>query len=278
MIVVKNIAEIREKVKAFRKNNFVIGLIPTMGALHVGHESLIKRAKEECDAVIVSIFVNPAQFCPGEDFNKYPRQFKADKEICSRLGVSLIFAPTAEEMRSAGALTEVVPPSEFQDKLCGSSRKGHFNGVATVVLKFFNIIIPDKAYFGQKDAQQLAIIKKMIQDLDLNVEITGCPTVRETDGLACSSRNKYLDEESREKAVSINRAIERTRELYNAGEDSALSVIKEAKKILHLDLEIEYFKAVDMETFEYTEKIRKNTLIAVAVRLDGLRLIDNLII
>lgn len=277
MKIIKNIADIRNLIKEFRAKNFTIGLVPTMGALHIGHESLIERAKEECDAVIVSLFVNPTQFCPGEDFDKYPRQLEADSDVCSRLGVDVIFAPTAEEMYPSGmeSLTEVIPPSSFQDKLCGKSRKGHFNGVALVVLKLFNIVTPDKAYFGQKDAQQLAIIKKMVQDLDVNTEVIGCPIIRDADGLACSSRNKYLNIASREKALSLNKALKKVKELYDKGEDS---IIEKAKEIIHHEAEVEYFKAVALKSFEYKEKIEKGTIIVIAVKIDGVRLIDNMVV
>ena len=282
--IIKNIFEIREKIKKFKRKNLTIGLIPTMGALHAGHESLIKKAGEECDAVIVSIFANPIQFAPGEDFDKYPQQLELDSQICSKLGVDLIFAPSVKEMYPYESesiennLTLVVPPLAYQDKLCGKSRPGHFNGVATVVLKLFNIITPDSTYFGRKDVQQLAVITKMTEDLNLPVKIIGCPTVRDSDGMACSSRNRYLSEKSREKAVSIYKALKKIEELYNFGMESSSQAINQSKSLLHPDIELEYFEAIDFETFESIDILRKNTFVAIAAKVDSTRLIDNIII
>lgn len=278
--IVEKISEIRECIKDFKAKNLKIGLVPTMGALHIGHESLIKRAKQECDVVVVSVFVNPIQFGPNEDFDKYPRQLQKDAEVCRNLGVDIVFAPTPSEMYPDGRdnLTTVVPPANYQEKLCGKTRKGHFNGVATVVLKLFNIVSPDKAYFGQKDAQQLVIIRKMAADLNVPVEIVGCPIVRDADGLACSSRNIYLTPESRAKALSLNRALKTAESLYKSGVAQADRLLEEAKKQLHPDIELEYLETMDFETLEPVETVKANTLIACAVRLDGVRLIDNVII
>lgn len=278
--IVEKISEIRECIKDFKAKNLKIGLVPTMGALHIGHESLIKRAKQECDVVVVSVFVNPIQFGPNEDFDKYPRQLQKDAEVCRNLGVDIVFAPTPSEMYPDGRdnLTTVVPPANYQEKLCGKTRKGHFNGVATVVLKLFNIVSPDKAYFGQKDAQQLVIIRKMAADLNVPVEIVGCPIVRDADGLACSSRNTYLTPESRAKALSLNRALKTAESLYKSGVAQADRLLEEAKKQLHPDIELEYLETMDFETLEPVETVKPNTLIACAVRLDGVRLIDNVII
>lgn len=251
------VSGIRQATKALKKDNLTIGFVPTMGALHIGHESLVKRAKEDCDAVIVSIFVNPIQFGPNEDFGKYPRQLEQDKEICSKLGVDYIFAPSEKEMYPGKYITEVIPPEHYQDRLCGKSRVGHFNGVATVVLKLFNIITPDKAYFGEKDAQQLAIIKKIVKDLNLPVEIVGCPTVRENDSLACSSRNKYLNKESREKALSIYKALRHASQSGN---------LEQAMQLLDPDIEVEYFEETELG---------EDKFIAIAAKVDGVRLIDN---
>ncbi len=278
--LINNISSIREEISGLRKKHLTIGLVPTMGALHIGHEALIKRAKQECDIVIASIFVNPIQFGPKEDFDKYPRPLEADKKVCDKLGVDLIFAPEIKEMYpdSGKNITAVAPPESYRNKLCGKSRKGHFDGVATVVLKLFNIITPDRAYFGEKDAQQLIIIKKMVKDLNLSVDIISCPIIREPDGLACSSRNKYLSKESRGKALCIFRALKKAEELFNAGNESVSAVISTALKLFDPEVEIEYFEAYDLDTFEVIEKIKKNTLIAVAVKIDGVRLIDNLIV
>jgi pantoate--beta-alanine ligase len=278
--IVEKISEIRECIKDFKAKNLKIGLVPTMGALHIGHESLIKRAKQECDVVVVSVFVNPIQFGPNEDFDKYPRQLQKDAEVCRNLGVDIVFAPTPSEMYPDGRdnLTTVVPPANYQEKLCGKTRKGHFNGVATVVLKLFNIVSPDKAYFGQKDAQQLVIIRKMAADLNVPVEIVGCPIVRDADGLACSSRNIYLTPESRAKALSLNRALKTAESLYKSGVVQTDRLLEEAKKQLHPDIELEYLEAMDFETLKPLETVKANTLIACAIRLDGVRLIDNVII
>lgn len=278
--IVEKISEIRECIKDFKAKNLKIGLVPTMGALHIGHESLIKRARQECDAVVVSVFVNPIQFGPNEDFDKYPRQLQKDAEVCQNLGVDIVFAPTPAEMYPDGrdSLTTVVPPANYQEKLCGKTRKGHFNGVATVVLKLFNIVSPDKAYFGQKDAQQLSIIRKMAADLNVPVEIVGCPIIRDANGLACSSRNTYLTQENRKKALSLNIALKTAESLYKSGVVQTDRLLEEAKKQLHPDIELEYLEAMDFETLKPFETVKANTLIACAIRLDGVRLIDNVII
>ena len=201
-MLLNKINEVRENVKKWRAAGLKVGLVPTMGALHEGHLSLIKKAKSECDKVVVSVFVNPIQFGPSEDFDKYPRTLEADMALCDKEGVDVVFAPNAAEMYGGGrlsndTLTYVCPPYFYVDKLCGKSRVGHFDGVCTVVMKLFNIVQPDYAFFGQKDAQQVIIIKKMVQDLNIPIEIIQCPIVREESGLALSSRNKYLSEEGK---------------------------------------------------------------------------------
>lgn len=280
--LIHNISSIRDEIKKYKEKKSVIGFAPTMGALHVGHESLIKKAKQDCDVVIVSIFVNPAQFGPSEDFDKYPRQLEQDRETCEKLGVDIIFAPASEELYPQSEtftnenLTMVIPPSSYQEKLCGKSRKGHFNGVATIVLKLFNIINPDRAYFGRKDAQQLIIIKKMVNDLNIPVQIIDCPTVREPDGLAFSSRNKYLDTESRKKADCIYKTLKNIEGKYLSGEVSAKDLINQAKKNIHADMHIEYFEALDIDTLCPVENITSGNLVAIAVKIKGVRLIDNI--
>ncbi|MFW5804131.1 MAG: pantoate--beta-alanine ligase [bacterium] len=276
--IIGNISDIRLKIKDFRKKRLEIGLVPTMGALHAGHETLIKRAKTECDAVIVSIFVNPIQFGPNEDFAKYPRQMELDREICSKYGVDLIFAPTEKELYPEDDLTMVIPPDFYQNKLCGSLRAGHFNGVVTVVSKLFNIITPDKAYFGQKDAQQFFIIKKMVKDLNFPVELIVCPVVRESDGLAYSSRNKYLDENARKKAPCLYQALECIREAYESGDNLFSQIKKEAEQKFLYDIDVEYFAAVDVENFKDVEELKSGILIAIAAKVGSTRLIDNLIL
>lgn len=258
MKLFKKISEIKEQVKTDKRHNLNIGLVPTMGALHTGHESLIKRARQECDIIVVSIFVNPIQFGPNEDFDKYPRQLKQDMQICETNGVNYIFAPGKDEMYPDEHRTVVVPPEHYQDRLCGKSRPGHFNGVATVVTKLFNIIEPDIAYFGEKDAQQLTIIKKMVRDLNISVKIVSCPTIREADGLALSSRNKYLDHNARAKALTLYKTLQmalKTNDLDNA------------KCELHPDVELEYLEKVELGNDRF---------IAIAAQIDGVRLIDNI--
>lgn len=257
-VILKTINEIRQAHQELKTGNITIGFVPTMGALHIGHQSLIEKAKQECDAVIVSIFVNPIQFGPNEDFNKYPRQLETDASLCSRCGVEYIFAPDDREMYPGKYKTTVVPPEYYQNRLCGLSREGHFNGVATVVLKLFNIVQPDRAYFGEKDAQQLAIIKKMVQDLNIPVEIVGCPTIRETDGLAFSSRNQYLSEDAREKALTLYKTLSYAKQ---SGDLDA------AKNLLHKDIHLEYLEKTELG---------EDRFIAIAARVDGVRLIDNI--
>lgn len=281
--IVSQIAELKAQIKNWKKEGKVIGLVPTMGALHQGHESLIKKATESCDVVVVSVFVNPIQFGPNEDLDKYPRQLSKDKELCEKHGVNIIFNPTAEEMYGKGNtlnhnLTIVTAPSNLKNKLCGKTRVGHFDGVLTVVLKLFNIVTPDKAFFGQKDAQQLIIIKKMVKDLNLNLTIVPCPIIREGSGLARSSRNAYLSNEDKSKALTISKTLNKIKELYQSGNTSKQNVVNEAIKTLDQDIQVEYLDVYDIETLEPVEIIRENVLIATAARVNNVRLIDNIII
>ncbi|HBH18418.1 MAG TPA: pantoate--beta-alanine ligase [Cyanobacteria bacterium UBA9579] len=279
MEIISTIAETRKTIQDWKKQGLTVGFVPTMGALHIGHESLIKKARQECDKVIVSIFVNPIQFGPNEDYNRYPRQLDSDTKICINNKADLIFAPTVEEMYPEKEhLTKVCPPEFFQNKLCGNSRPGHFDGVATVVLKLFNIIQPDKAYFGQKDAQQLIIIKKTCRDLSLPVEIVSCPIIRDPDGVACSSRNAYLSAESRQKALSLYKTLKKTEELYLNGISSKNEIFNTAKKCLESGIKLEYLEANNLDTLEPVDKIKPNTLLAIAARVNEIRLIDNIII
>lgn len=255
--ILRTIPDIKRVVAPIKRQNLALGLVPTMGALHPGHESLIKKAKQECDAVIVSIFVNPTQFGRNEDFGRYPRQLDIDGEICAKYDVDYIFAPPEQEIYPEKYTTTVVPPDFYRDRLCGKTRVGHFNGAATVVLKLFNIITPDRAYFGEKDAQQLIIIKKMVKDLNLDVEITACPTVRDADGLALSSRNTYLNEKSREKALTLYKALQKA---LQTGD------IDDAKSELDDTIELEYFEEANFG---------EDRFIAIAAGVDGVRLIDN---
>ena len=283
IILTNNIKETKENVRLWKKDGLKIGLVPTMGALHDGHASLIKKAKETCDKVIVSIFVNPIQFGPNEDYDKYPRTIDTDKELCEKIGADLIFAPTPKEMYgeqrlSNNELTFVCPPYELVDCLCGKSRMGHFDGVATVVTKLFNIAEPDVAFFGQKDAQQLFIIKKMVQDLNMNLEIVACPIVREADGLALSSRNRYLSEDERIKALSISKALREIEKIYKQGINETQIMMDTAFSIIDKNIEIEYVEFRNFKTFEKVEEVSEGTLIAIAAKVGKTRLIDNIIL
>ncbi len=277
MKILSKIKEVREVLKAAAPSK--IGLVPTMGALHSGHLSLIEKCKIENDVTVVSIFVNPTQFGPNEDFDKYPRTLEKDTEICTNAGVDYIFAPSAAEMYDNMRNTTLICPSyDDVDKLCGKSRPGHFDGVATVVGKLFNIIKPNNAYFGKKDAQQLFIIKKMVRDLNFDVNIIPCPIVREKDGLALSSRNIYLGPEARIEALKISSALKKVCELFKAGvndyntlHDSVLAYLDPEK--------IEYFEIVDAENFviyENIDIIKPNSIALIAAKIDGVRLIDNM--
>ena len=274
--ILTKIKNVRVKVSKWKKQGLSVGLVPTMGALHIGHESLIKKAKQTCDRVVVSVFVNPIQFGPNEDYEKYPRNLDKDSILCSNNSVDLIFAPSDEEMYPETHLTIVNPPEFFRDKLCGLTRKDHFSGVTTVVLKLFNIIQPDKAFFGQKDAQQVIILKKMARDLNIPVEIAVCPIIRDEDGLACSSRNSYLSSESRKRALTLSKTLKKILELYTNGMNNKEQVISEALKCLDADLE--YLEVYDFDSFEPLNLIKSNSLIAIAAKVGSVRLIDNIII
>jgi len=278
MEVAGTIEAARTAVKAAKNDGKRIGLVPTMGALHVGHVSLIERAIDQCDFVVVSIFVNPAQFGPGEDFEKYPRPVEADLEICEQAGVDLAFNPSPEVMYGAESLTWVTV-DKLTELLCGRSRPGHFRGVTTVCAKLFNIVLPDVAYFGQKDAQQAIVIKRMAADLNMALEIVVCPTVREPDGLAVSSRNKYLSEQQRKEAAKIYKSLRKCREMRRAGVADAKEIIDAMRKILEQIAggEIEYIEIVDSETLRSVDEIEGKVLAAVAVKLGPARLIDNIV-
>ena len=281
MQTLTKIQDIRTQISDWKKQGLTVGFVPTMGALHVGHAGLIQKSAETCDRTVVSIFVNPTQFGPNEDYSRYPRTLDSDGKICEEYGADLIFAPQVDEMYVQGKLdmaTTVVPPADFTDKLCGKSRTGHFDGVATVVVKLLNIVQSDFAFFGQKDAQQLAVIKKFCLDLNLPVQIIGCPIVREADGLAYSSRNTYLDGESRAKALSLYQVIKKVDELYQNGNNDINTVFSKALELLHPDFELDYLDAVDSDTMQYVSELRANTLVAIAAKIHGVRLIDNLVL
>lgn len=263
-----------------------VGLVPTMGALHAGHLSLIQRARQENATVIVSIFVNPLQFGPSEDYQRYPRGLAQDRQLCEQAGVNAIFAPTAEDMgveQGSGveelSLTQVVPPAGMTSFLCGRSRPGHFQGVATIVTKLLNVIQPDRAYFGQKDGQQLAIIRRLVKDLNLSVEVVGCPTVREASGLALSSRNQYLTPEQKQVAASLYRGLQRAELAFQAGERSSRVLIEVVKaELATVSVALEYVELVDPTKLIPLEKVEESGMLAVAARIGSTRLIDNIIL
>lgn len=278
MRIVHTINEVRQITSAARKQKSRIGFVPTMGALHAGHGSLIEAAKAECDFVVVSIFVNPTQFGPGEDFQQYPRTLDSDTAYCEQLGVDLVFAPSADEMYPAEQLTWV-DTEKLTDRLCGASRPGHFRGVTTVCTKLFNIVQPDIAYFGQKDAQQAVVIRRMVQDLNLPLEIRVCPIVREDDGLAMSSRNKYLSADERSRAVCLYQALTHCQSQIATGQTQTAPLIAEIQRIVeNRQGRIDYISIVDPESLEPLEQIEQKALILLAVYIGKVRLIDNLLI
>ena len=279
-MLLNKINEVRAEVKKWRAEGLKVGLVPTMGALHEGHLSLIKKAKSECDKVVVSVFVNPIQFGPSEDFDKYPRTLEADTKLCDGEGVDIVFAPNATEMYGGGrlsndTLTYVCPPYFYVDKLCGKSRVGHFDGVCTVVMKLFNIVQPDCAYFGQKDAQQVIIIKKMVNDLNIPIEIIKCPIVREASGLALSSRNKYLSEEGKKDALVLSKILQNIQACFFKGITNIDALKETAYSFLTDKHELEYLEILDGETLEEIENADKNSIALIACKVDGVRLIDN---
>jgi pantoate--beta-alanine ligase len=269
---VHSVKEVREFLES-RKN---IGLVPTMGALHAGHESLMEAARTECDVLAVSIFVNPLQFGPNEDYSRYPRAWSQDLEVCERHGADLVFAPSVEEMYPLPQLT-TIDVSRVSEHLCGKFRPGHFRGVATVVLKLLNVVQPQRAYFGEKDMQQLTIIRRMVTDLNVPVTIVGVPTVRESDGLALSSRNKYLKTDERQAAPTLFRALQHAAAQIHAGEREARKVQEAALTILKTSplIRVEYFEVVEPVELQPVEVIDGPIRLAAAVWLGSTRLIDN---
>lgn len=279
MKVVGTIKEVRELVKEWKKNGETVGFVPTMGYLHEGHGSLITKARENNDKVVVSIFVNPMQFGPTEDLDSYPRDLEKDSKFCESLGADLIFHPEPEEMYHDD-FSSYVDMSVLTEELCGLSRPVHFRGVCTVVTKLFNIVQPDNAYFGQKDAQQLAIIKHMVQDLNMDINVVGCPIVREEDGLAKSSRNTYLSQEERKAALILSKTVKLAKELIDAGEKDADVVVAKMKENIETEpmAKIDYVKAVNGLTMQQQKEIKAPMLIAMAVYIGKTRLIDNMIL
>ncbi len=275
------IASPKEKGESRQSPKAVIGFVPTMGALHPGHCSLIRRARQENELVVVSIFVNPLQFAPGEDLHSYPQTLEADQEVCRQLGVDVLFTPDAATLGINGEpLTQVMPPAPVLQGLCANSRPHHFPGVTTIVFKFLNLIQPDRLYLGQKDAQQLAILQRMVKDLNMPVEIVPCPTVREVSGLAYSSRNQYLTPEQRLEAVHLSQSLQKAEQLFRRGEPWAKPLITTVREHLrqHPALALEYVELVHPVTLTPLEKITETGLLAIAAKLGQTRLIDNVIL
>ncbi len=277
--IVHTIEEVRTQVKEWRKNGESVGLVPTMGYLHEGHQSLIKKSVEQNDKTVVSVFVNPMQFAPTEDLESYPRDLNADAELCTETGADLIFNPEPEEMYKNGfcSFVDMIGPTA---ELCGKSRPIHFRGVCTVVSKLFNIVRPDRAYFGQKDAQQLAVIKRMVLDLNVPIEIVGCPIIREDDGLAKSSRNTYLNDEERKAALILSKTIFMGKKLVEDGLTDAKELVRLMKENIETEplAKIDYVEVVDFNDISIKDEISDNTLVAMAVYIGKTRLIDNFIV
>lgn len=281
-MLVHKIEEVKKQVKEWKKEGLVIGVVPTMGALHDGHASLIKKAVEKCDKVIVSVFVNPIQFGPSEDYDKYPRTLESDVKLAEGIGADVVFAPSADEMYGEGqrlsndTLTYVAPPFFYVNKLCGKSRVGHFDGVCTVVLKLFNITQADYGFFGQKDAQQFIILNKMVKDLNVPIELIQCPIVREESGLAMSSRNKYLDEQGLEDALVLSKILNNIKSCYSKGITNIEALKETAFKFLTEKHDLEYLEFVDKTDLEDKTLADDDTLVLIACRVAGVRLIDNI--
>lgn len=279
MKVVDTIKEVRETVKAWKREGLCVGLVPTMGYLHEGHQSLMKEARKECDRVVVSVFVNPMQFGPGEDLDSYPRDMNRDMAVCEEAGVDLIFHPEPSEMYHDD-FSSFVDMNTLTGNLCGKTRPIHFRGVCTVVSKLFHIVTPDKAYFGQKDAQQLAVIRHMVEDLNEDIEIVGCPIIRESDGLAKSSRNTYLNEQERKAALCLSRAVFAGQKMVLDGEKDTAKIRQAMVGIIEEEplARIDYVQIVDFRTLEDTDVVEGPILAAMAVYIGKTRLIDNFIV
>lgn len=279
MRIVRTVAEVRAAVGEARSHGHVVGLVPTMGAFHEGHLSLIRQARIECDLVVVSIFVNPTQFGPSEDLAAYPRDEARDVELAREAGADIVFAPSVEEMYPSGFAT-TIHVSGLTDVLCGASRgPHHFDGVATVVTKLFAIVTPDVAFFGQKDAQQVLVVRRLVRDLDLPVRIVACPIVREPDGLAMSSRNVYLDAESRRRATALNRALTAAERAFAGGETSDAALLSAARDELAAEgIEPEYLELRSADDLRPLDRVDGAALLAVAARVGAARLIDNRIL
>ena len=278
MEIIRTVADMKARAAAWKAEGLSIGLVPTMGSLHEGHESLMDAAREASDRVVVSVFVNPIQFGPGEDYEAYPRDLERDARICERHGVDVVFHPEVDDMYAPAHNTFVVMET-LTDSLCGASRPGHFRGVCTVVTKLFNIVQPHRAFFGQKDAQQLAVIRRMVRDLNMNVQVVGCPIVREEDGLAKSSRNTYLSADERAAALVLSRAVAEGQRLMEAGERSAATVLDAMKQLIEAEplARIDYVEMVSWDGIKPVETVDGPVLVAMAVYIGKTRLIDNFI-
>ena len=278
MKIAYTVEDVKSQVREWKKEGLTVGLVPTMGYLHEGHESLIKRAVAENDRVVVSVFLNPTQFAPNEDLASYPRDFEADTKLCEGAGAALIFHPEPSEMYAEDACT-FVDMTAVTKELCGKSRPIHFRGVCTVVNKLMNISMADRAYFGQKDAQQLAVIRRMVRDLNMNVEVVGCPIIREADGLAKSSRNTYLSEEERKAGLVLSQAVKLGQKLVAEGEKSAAAVTGAMSELISAEplAKIDYVSMVSWDSIEPVETIEGPVLVAMAVYIGKTRLIDNFI-
>jgi len=279
MIILNTIDQMRSACRAAKHESKTLGFVPTMGALHEGHLSLMRSAKKECGVVVASIFVNPTQFGPNEDYSKYPRTLERDAAMLQAAGVDILFTPNVDEMYPKNATT-FVEVGGLSERLCGKFRPGHFRGVATVVNKLFHIIEPDMAYFGQKDAAQCAVIKRMVHDLDIPVRVKVCAIVREADGLAMSSRNAYLSAEQRVQALVLCRSLQHVQELFAKGEKNSIRLITAANEIFAKEpaVQLEYIEIVDAESLELVPIALKGTLVAVAAKVGGTRLIDNILL
>lgn len=277
MKIATTIAEVRAQVREWKQQGLTVGLVPTMGYLHEGHASLVKTSVQQCDRTVASVFLNPTQFGPGEDLETYPRDFEHDCALLTECGCDMVFNPEVSEMYPDGFATFVEVQSEMPRQLCGKTRPIHFRGVCTVVSKLFNIVTPDKAFFGQKDAQQLAIIRRMVLDLSMGIEIVGCPIIREADGLAKSSRNTYLSAEERKAALVLSRAVKLGQELVRNGEKNADAIVNAMRALIEQEplARIDYVSAVDGLTMLPVHEINGGELIAMAVYIGKTRLIDN---
>src|SRR3712207_1368051 len=277
MKIIKKVEDIRSICEDIKSQGKSLGLVPTMGCLHEGHKSLIDRAVADNDFVVVSIFANPTQFGPDEDYEKYPRRLEDDSILCEKAGVDYIFAPEADEMYPNGYSTFVVPSEKMTNIMCGKSRPGHFRGVCTILTKLFTIVGPHRAYFGEKDIQQVAIVKRMVKDFNMQLDIVGCPIVREEDGLAKSSRNIYLNPEERQAATVLRRSLLEAKSVVSTGEKSARKILDRVVEVISAEkmARIDYVELVDFDTFNRIDTLVENNLIAMAVYIGNTRLIDN---